>query len=229
MSSKESSAKGNGDAKAVATPSEKSKTYIAAPRSHHYEFGGPLGAVFVIVAVTFFSYALAFNCSERGCPPFPPFSSNGASDVVEWLKEIKVLGEVDFWKSLWDLDAFVVYNAWYAWTVVCWVVLPGKWVDGVVLRNGEKIQYKINGGVYSVLPLEYGKPLRVDTVYLSSAAFATLIVTLAALAAYVAVAGPQPLLFVHEHWIGLVTASFLMSTTQVLPCFCPRFHQRMVF
>ena len=38
-----------------------------------------------------------------------------------------------------------MYFAWYAFCVVSWQVLPGDWVEGVTLRTGDKIQYKING------------------------------------------------------------------------------------
>jgi len=38
-----------------------------------------------------------------------------------------------------------MYFAWYTFCVVSWKVLPGDWIEGVTLRTGGKIKYKING------------------------------------------------------------------------------------
>jgi delta14-sterol reductase len=38
-----------------------------------------------------------------------------------------------------------MYFAWYAFCVFSWKVLPGDWIEGVTLRSGGKIKYKING------------------------------------------------------------------------------------
>jgi delta14-sterol reductase len=46
-------------------------------------------------------------------------------------------------------------------------------------------------------------------------AFATLLVTSVAVAAVVFLYGIEPLLFVYDHWTGLVTASLAMSILQV--------------
>ncbi|RYE59981.1 MAG: hypothetical protein EOO82_03800 [Oxalobacteraceae bacterium] len=49
-----------------------------------------------------------------------------------------------WWEDLWSTEATLVYLAWYAWTVACWYVLPGKQVEGATLRNGQTISYKMN-------------------------------------------------------------------------------------
>jgi delta14-sterol reductase len=109
------------------------------PRSKHYEFMGPPGAFFVTTVVPFVTYALYFACSEQagGCPPKP------------WTVLLPRLGNAvtdsNWWLSLWDTQAFVMYLGWYAFCVVAWAVLPGDWVEGVELRSGGKKQYKING------------------------------------------------------------------------------------
>lgn len=108
------------------------------PRTTHYEFLGPPGALFVTVTVPLLSYALYFGCSEEfgGCPPplatIPPLLSQALSTPSSW-------------KALWDTQATLLYLAWYAFCIVAWYVLPGDWVEGVTLRTGEKKKYKING------------------------------------------------------------------------------------
>lgn len=108
------------------------------PRTKHYEFGGPPGALFVTLSVPIMTYALFFVCSETsgGCPP--PLSTLP-------LKFTSSVTSLDWWKSLWDTKAFLAYLAWYAFTVIAWFILPGDWIEGVTMRNGQKKKYKING------------------------------------------------------------------------------------
>lgn len=110
------------------------------PRTTHYEFAGPPGALFVTLTVPITTYALYYTCSETsgGCPP--PLSSLPTSFV-------QAVTNLDWWKSLWDTQAFLAYIAWWAFCVVAWFVLPGDWVEGTTMRNGRKIKYKINGAL----------------------------------------------------------------------------------
>lgn len=55
-----------------------------------------------------------------------------------------MLGGREWWSSLVSAEASLVYCAWYAFTVLCWAVLPGKMVEGGELRNGEKVTYPMN-------------------------------------------------------------------------------------
>jgi len=113
------------------------------PRSTSYEFGGPFGTATIILIVPVLVYSLYFGCSDQnGCPPL--FTSIKNLDV-------STLGNPNFWKSLWDTEAMLVYLAWYTFCVVSWAVLPGDWVEGLPLRNGQRIEYKINGK-YSPFP-----------------------------------------------------------------------------
>lgn len=110
------------------------------PRTQGYEFFGPLGTLFITVAVPATTYALYFGCSEHsgGCPPPLPLETI-------WPTVKASLQDQEFWKSLWDKDAAVVYLAWYIYCVVCWFVLPGDWIEGTAIRDGTKKKYKING------------------------------------------------------------------------------------
>lgn len=111
------------------------------PPTTTYEFLGPPGALFITFTVPIVTYSLFFACSEQsgGCsPPLASFVPN----------IIHSLGDLNWWKSLWDTEATFLYFAWYAFCVVSWKVLPGDWVEGVTLRTGQKLKYKINGLSY---------------------------------------------------------------------------------
>ena len=118
-------------------------TCDAAPKTTTFEFLGPPGAILISVLVPFFSYFFALGCSERGCPPLPV-----GSYLINGLYQIVTL---QFWVELWDTEGVLVYLSWYIWTVLCWAVLPGQWMEGGKLRNGEKLSYKINGTFYFLL------------------------------------------------------------------------------
>ncbi|KAH9942899.1 ERG4/ERG24 ergosterol biosynthesis protein [Amylocystis lapponica] len=159
------------------------------PRTKSYEFFGPPGALFVTLSVPTTLYALYYGCSEEtgGCPP--PLSTQVVVDA---------LSSWDWWKSLWDTEAALIYLAWYAYCVVAWFVLPGDWVEGAQLRTGGKKKYKIN-------------------------AFSTFLLTLGLTAGYIWQYGPQSFTFIYDKWIGFVTASILMSVVQGLACYVASF------
>jgi delta14-sterol reductase len=107
------------------------------PRSTSYEFGGPLGSAVIILIVPILVYSLYFGCSgQYGCPsPLVSVKEFDASTLVN----------PNFWKSLWDTEAVLVYLAWYTFCIVSWAVLPGDWVEGLPMRNSQRMKYKING------------------------------------------------------------------------------------
>jgi len=61
------------------------------------------------------------------------------------------LQKPEFWKSLWDTEAALMYLGWYAFCVVAWLVLPGDWIEGTLMRNGKKMKYKINGAYFRAI------------------------------------------------------------------------------
>jgi delta14-sterol reductase len=109
------------------------------PRSKHYEFGGPLGALFVTLVVPFTAYSLYFACNEPagGCPP-------KAWDLLA-TRALDAVANPQWWLGLWDTRASAIYAAWYAFCVIAWAVLPGDTIEGIELRNGQKLKYKMNG------------------------------------------------------------------------------------
>ena len=135
-----SNSNSNGSSSSKDMPLQPSTgTYEASPRTTSYEFLGPPGAFLISTLVPYFSYFFAYACDERGCPstPFVPYMQQG------WAH----LQTAQFWKELLlDRRGYEIYFGWYAFTVLCWAVLPGRWTDGGALRNGQRLTYKINGG-----------------------------------------------------------------------------------
>lgn len=119
------------------------------PRTQHYEFLGPLGALFITISVPAFTYALYFACSETsgGCPP--------PLDTV-WPRITTSVSDRSWWHSLWDSQAALAYLAWYAFCVATWAILPGDWIEGTLVRDGTRKQYKINGSLLMLLAKEIG-------------------------------------------------------------------------
>ncbi|CAG8488984.1 5966_t:CDS:2 [Acaulospora morrowiae] len=88
--------------------------------------------------------------------------------------------------SIFDLKAFVAYLSYLAYLVLAFHLVPGRWIDGTQLRNGTRLKYKENG-------------------------FSCMLLTLAILEVLSLSYGSDPLLFISDHFIGLVTASIIVS------------------
>ncbi|CAG7852191.1 Delta(14)-sterol reductase; AltName: Full=C-14 sterol reductase; AltName: Full=Sterol C14-reductase [Serendipita indica DSM 11827] len=107
------------------------------PRTTSYEFFGPPGALVVSIVAPLLTFGLSYGCSEKagGCPG-------------SWLQLpsdfAHAVADPEWWKAQWDPQGFVAYFAWYAFVVIAWAILPGEWVEGLPLRTGERLQYKIN-------------------------------------------------------------------------------------
>jgi len=117
----------------------KEKAAGLNPRTTSYEFLGPPGAFLVSTTVPLVTYSLHFGCNETtGCPP--PWAIENFKERV-----ISSVTDVEWWKGLWDSQAAVAYLGWYTFVVLAWAILPGDWISGTQLRNGKRLQYKING------------------------------------------------------------------------------------
>lgn len=106
----------------------------------------------------------------------------------------------DWWKSLWNTQATLIYLAWYGFCIVSWAVLPGDRLQGTTLRTGVKKTYKIN--TFATFLLALG-------------------LTLGAIHHY----GPESFTFTYEKWIGFVAASVLMSFAQAMLCYTLSFRE----
>jgi hypothetical protein len=114
----------------------KSSAKELNPRSKPTEFLGPAGTTVVTFLTPLMAYLLFFGCNPTtGCPSLS-------------LDTYKV-GFQNGWPAingkLWDWGAAGVYAGWYAFTVICWNILPGEQVEGTVLRDGKRKMYNLNG------------------------------------------------------------------------------------
>ncbi|KAJ7067028.1 ERG4/ERG24 ergosterol biosynthesis protein [Mycena amicta] len=103
-----------------------------------------------------------------------------------------------WWKALWDTEAFVMYLGWYAFCLVAWAVLPGDIVKGTTLRTGGQKSYKINA--FSTFLLALG--LTCGTIYRF---------------------GPESFTFLHDKFVGFITASTIMAVVQAVACYAASF------
>ncbi|KAK0550910.1 erg24, C-14 sterol reductase [Tilletia horrida] len=168
------------------------KKDLISPKTEHTEFGGVAGALFVSTSVPFLTYYLFYACNEAlGCPLLP--AKLDFTPALTLLKQ----GVLETFK---DQTGWALYFGWYAYTVLAWAVLPGKWVPGAEIRDGSKLQYKIN-------------------------AFANLVATLAIAAGWMAVGGVESFTIWYDHWPTLITASLTNAVVQAVYCYASSFGQ----
>lgn len=173
---------------AAANGKGKHSKDVLAPKTTHYEFGGPPGALFVSASVPFFTYALFYFCNPIvGCGLTP----KNPGLIFQAMGQ----GIVDSFK---DYQGWAIYFGWYAFTVLCWAVLPGGSKEGLSLRTGEKLTYKIN-------------------------AFATLVASFAVAGGIIAVKGAAGFTVLYDHWPALVTASIANALIQSIYVYAASF------
>ena len=100
------------------------------PREQSFEFFGPyIGPVGIVFGTPLLCYALYGLCGPHGCLDLSAFRVPGlptSTPLFTWTALGVVLG-------------------WVAFQAALHILLPGKLVKGVVLRNGETLTYKLNG------------------------------------------------------------------------------------
>ncbi|KAJ7285085.1 ergosterol biosynthesis ERG4/ERG24 [Mycena rebaudengoi] len=108
------------------------------------------------------------------------------------------LSDPAWWKGLWDTQASLVYLAWYTFCLVSWAILPGDRVQGTTMRTGQKKTYKINAFSTGLLALG----LTTGTIYRY---------------------GPASFTFLHDKFVGFITASLIMAVVQGVACYAASF------
>ncbi|KAF5346648.1 hypothetical protein D9758_013196 [Tetrapyrgos nigripes] len=168
----------------------KEEHSVLNPRTTSYEFSGPWGTFFIMLVVPIIIYGLYFGCSEEtgGCPPNLSLAISSIATIG--TQSVDVAGITSkLWGKLWDAEAMLYYLAWYLFCVICWAVLPGEYVEGRPMRNGQVKRYKAN-------------------------AFQTFLLSLALASAYIIQFGPDSFTFVYHKWVGFITASIIMAFIQ---------------
>lgn len=103
----------------------------------HYEFGGPLGALVVIVFLPIVIYSLYFLCNEKFCV-------NAGNVGSVWIS----IQKNSF--SLLSYEGAAIYLGWIVFSVLLEIFLPGETVEGTEILDPNtskkfKLKYKISG------------------------------------------------------------------------------------
>lgn len=107
---------------------------ILNPKTTKYEFGGPIGAIGMIVGLPILVLFLVTCCDSTGYPS-QAFREDWKSTLLSKFTA----------HSLFDPSAFLVYLGFVATLGLFYVVLPGNMQDGTTLRDGSNMKYKLNG------------------------------------------------------------------------------------
>ena len=115
-----------------------------------YEFFGPHVPFLLLFVLPAVLYALIFACNSNGCvslypmpiKPAPGFPSG--SHIFSW-------------------EALAAYVGWFFGLVALHLILPGTLAQGTVLKDGSRLQYKLNCEIQTSLP----KPLTLSSLSFS--------------------------------------------------------------
>jgi len=169
-----------------------------AEEPHGFEFGGPIGALLITIGLPIGCYAFAFLCNDvSGCPapsllsPSKLFSPPILSSKTPFAHALDTLKAEVGWPGFAGListEAALGTFAWYALSLLLYVILPATEVDGVELKSGGKLKYRLN-------------------------AFLSAVTTLVACAAGTFVKGPdfQVWEFINRNYFQLLTCNILIS------------------
>ncbi|RKP11748.1 ergosterol biosynthesis ERG4/ERG24 family-domain-containing protein, partial [Piptocephalis cylindrospora] len=144
------------------------------PWTKEKEFFGIPGVMAIIFLTHFFALFFQLNCSPEGCPS--PLFYQGKTFP----------GILPLWDTLFSWEVTFVYLGWLGLIILLWTILPGKWVQGTVLRDGNQLLYKENG--WSTL------------VAIAGGSFGTWYLV-----------GSGPFLYLFNHTVQLVTAACLIT------------------
>uniref|UniRef100_UPI00398EDC5E delta(14)-sterol reductase TM7SF2 isoform X2 n=1 Tax=Pristiophorus japonicus TaxID=55135 RepID=UPI00398EDC5E len=97
------------------------------PRTTLLEFGGPLGALFLpaLLPCTVLYLLLTCRAKDASVLSFPPPLPSPS--------------------ELWDLDAFLIVLGWFSLQAALHMLPLGKVTQGMPLRDGTRLSYRING------------------------------------------------------------------------------------
>jgi hypothetical protein len=140
----------------------KATTAAATAAKHHeeikYEFGGPIGALGVIIGLPVVIWALYFLCNDEVCVT-NPFAFDWAGFANSMLSKTS--------KHFFSHEALAMYVGWMTFHFACERILPGEEVEGVVLPDGSKLKYVMSGHLQfwlSLIAMGHGIPLIFESV-----------------------------------------------------------------
>ena len=170
------------------------------PAAHsEYEFGGPLGAVAIILFLPLVVYMLYFGCTKTDCV------TKWSDAYVLPLKLYAGLTGPNS-PSLWSWKAFLAVIAWIKLHFLLYLVLPGATVPGVKLADGSQLNYYINAHL---------------AFWLCVAVF----VVLPAVGLYFKGPSTITLSLVYDHYLELTSAAIAYSFAMAAYCYAASFRR----
>ncbi|XBW34622.1 hypothetical protein QEN19_000188 [Hanseniaspora menglaensis] len=134
------------------TISTKKKTEVLNPKTEHFEFSGVSGALAISIGLPILIIIL--NQMIRPNYYITGFFENFSFEEVFQKGDLKSIQDYLFnMKETW-----VYYILWFFCLAILDVSLPGKTINGVELRDGSYLKYKINGialSSYLIILLAY--------------------------------------------------------------------------
>jgi hypothetical protein len=120
--------------------------------------------LFITIGLPIGCYAFAFLCNDvSGCPapsllsPSKLFSPPILSNKTPFAHALDTLKAEVGWPGFAGListEAALGTFAWYALSLLLYVILPATEVDGVELKSGGKLKYRLNGKLHITDDLE---------------------------------------------------------------------------
>jgi hypothetical protein len=107
------------------------------PKTVGYEFGGPVGALGMIVGLPIVVMILSITCGPDGYP------SKALLD--DWQSFFAPYFTMDFVNSLLDPWAFLFYTGFVFLLAILYPCLPSDLIPGTRLRDGTVKKYRNNG------------------------------------------------------------------------------------
>lgn len=121
------------------SPKSKKTSAVLNPKSEHFEFSGVTGALAISVGLPVLIVIL--NQMIRPDYYITGMFENFSFEEVFQKGDLRSLGNY-----LWNVkDTWFYYIAWFFILAILDICLPGKTMDGVKLRDGTFLKYKING------------------------------------------------------------------------------------
>lgn len=100
-------------------------------KKHEFEFFGPYGPAAIMLLLPATCYGLVYACTRSSC--------------LSLLPELKLPSPQISVDSLFSVEATLVFLAWMGVITLLHLLLPGQRAQGVVLPNGKRLTYKLNG------------------------------------------------------------------------------------
>ncbi|KAI9486850.1 MAG: ergosterol biosynthesis ERG4/ERG24 [Benjaminiella poitrasii] len=130
-----SSKKNNPNNRTPTATSSSQVRPLTNPKTTHYEFGGVLGAIGMIVFLPLLVLAFAYGCDKTGYKP--------VERSYQFMSNFDKYALIDGLKN-WHYGSVLFYLGIVLQLAVYSQALPGEEVEGVPLRDGRRLKYKIN-------------------------------------------------------------------------------------